>query len=85
MVLVEEDVHALDDVRRGLVVVHNGFAGECYLWSVGGRVPLWETQAMDRLRRRGLVRIARRRGAPHEPGGADRPRCGRRLSPLWTE
>lgn len=67
MVLVDEDVHALDDVRRGLVVVHNGFAGECYLWSVGGRVPLWETQAMDRLRRRGLVRIARRRGAPASP------------------
>ncbi|WP_116198538.1 hypothetical protein [Amycolatopsis circi] len=69
MVLVEEDVHALDDVRRGLVVVHNGFVGAaaCYLWSVGGRVPLWETEAMDRLRRRGLVRIAHRRGAPASP------------------
>ncbi|MGW7534771.1 hypothetical protein [Amycolatopsis sp. NPDC054798] len=69
MVLVEEDAHALDDVRRGLVLVHNGFVGvaECYLWSVGGRVPLWETQAMDRLLRRGLVRVARRRGAAASP------------------
>ncbi|WP_033294233.1 hypothetical protein [Amycolatopsis jejuensis] len=66
---VEEDAHALDDVRRGLVVVHNGFVGaaECYLWSAGGRVPRWETEAVDRLRHRGLVRVARRRGAAASP------------------
>ncbi|GAA3548656.1 hypothetical protein GCM10022222_35310 [Amycolatopsis ultiminotia] len=69
MALVEEDVRALEDVRRGLVVVHNGLVGaaECYLWSGGGRVPPWETQAVDRLRRRGLVAVARRPGAPTSP------------------
>lgn len=69
MVLAEEDMRALDDVRRGLVVVRNGFVGaeECYLWSGGGRVPPWEVQAVDRLRRRGLVALTRRPGAPASP------------------
>lgn len=69
MVLAEEEVRALEDVRRGLLAVHNGFLGaaECYLWSAGGRVPPWECQALDRLLRRGLAAVARRRGAVDSP------------------
>ncbi|MBB4688974.1 hypothetical protein [Amycolatopsis jiangsuensis] len=76
--LVEEDVRALDDVRRGLVVVRNGLvgAGECYLWSAGGRVPPWETAAVDRLRRRGLVSVTRRHGAATSPLVASGPNPG---------
>ncbi|MDT8911831.1 hypothetical protein [Amycolatopsis sp. PS_44_ISF1] len=69
MALSEEEARALDDVRRGLVSVHNGYRGatECYLWSAGGRVPLWECQALDRLLRRGLAAISAHRGAADTP------------------
>jgi len=60
--MTAHDVQALADTAAGLILLHNGLWGapECYMWAgadgdAAGRVPPWECEALDRLRRRKLV------------------------------
>lgn len=61
-----QEFQALRDAARGLILFHDGSWGAptCYMWAgpdgrEAGRVPAWESDALDRLTWRRLTSVQR--------------------------
>jgi hypothetical protein len=68
--MTSQEFQALQDAARGLILFHSGLWGApmCYMWAgsdgrEAGRVPSWESEALDRLLARRLTTVKPATGA----------------------